>query len=61
MAITTLCKTLGVSTSAYYRWIDNPIGKRQLNDYDLDLAIMQIFNDHKSRYGSVRIYREFKR
>ncbi|OIN83307.1 integrase core domain protein [Francisella sp. TX07-6608] len=60
MAITTLCKTLGVSTSAYFRWIDNPIGKREANNYDLDQAIIQIFNDHKSRYGSVRVYRELK-
>ena len=36
------------------------ISKRQQNDADLDQAIIQIFNDHKSRYGSVRIYDSLK-
>lgn len=60
MAITTLCKSLGVSSSTYYRWLHHPIGKRQMNDYDLDQAIIQIFKEHKSRYGSVRIYETLK-
>jgi len=60
MPVTTLCKSLNVSTSSYYRWIHEPIGKRQSNDAELDDAITAIFNEHKSRYGSVRIYKELK-
>lgn len=60
MPVTTLCKSLNVSTSSYYRWIHEPIGKRQSNDAELDDAITTIFNEHKSRYGSVRIYKELK-
>ena len=60
MPVTTLCKSLGVSTSSYYRWIHQPIGKRLSNDVELDDAISTIFNEHKSRYGSVRIHKELK-
>ena len=31
-----------------------------MNDYDLYQAIIQIFDEHKSRYGSVRIYKILK-
>ena len=55
-----LCDVLNLSTSSYYRWLHEPINKRQQNDADLDQAIIQIFNEHKSRYGSVRIYDTLK-
>ena len=60
MTVTTLCKSLNVSTSSYYRWRHEPIGKRQQSDADLDNAITTVFNEHKSRYGSVRIYEQLK-
>ena len=60
MPVTTLCKSLNVSTSSYYRWIHEPIGKRQSNDAELDAAITAIFHEHKSRYGSVRINKQLK-
>ena len=59
-SVTTLCEVMKLSTSSYYRWLHKPISKRQQNDADLDQAIIQIFNDHKSRYGSVRIYDTLK-
>lgn len=55
--MTTLCKATGVSTSAYYRWLKTPIGKRQVNDNQLDKAIVTIFNEHKARYGATRVHR----
>ena len=60
MTVTTLCKCLNVSTSSYYRWRHEPIGKRQQNNADLDNDIVTVFNEHKSRYGSVRIYEQLK-
>jgi transposase InsO family protein len=51
-----LCEVLNLSTSSYYRWLHEPISKRQQNDAYLDQAIIQIFNEHKSRYVSVRVY-----
>ncbi|WP_157671407.1 hypothetical protein [Francisella halioticida] len=45
MPVTTLCKSLNVSTSSYYRWIHKPIGKRQYNDailmnINLDMEVL---------------------
>jgi len=59
-SVTTLCEVMHLSTSSYYRWLDNPISKRQQNDTGLDNAIIQIFDEHKSRYGSTRIYDTLK-
>lgn len=59
-SITTLCEVMNLSTSSYYRWLHEPISKRQQNDADLDQAIIQIFNEHKSRYGSVRVHETLK-
>lgn len=59
-SVIDLCEVLSLSTSSYYRWLHEPISKRQQNDADLDQAIIQIFNEHKSRYGSVRIHDTLK-
>lgn len=59
-SVIDLCEVLSLSTSSYYRWLHEPISKRQQNDADLDQAIIEIFNEHKSRYGSVRIYDTLK-
>lgn len=55
--MTTLCKVTGVSTSAYYRWLKTPISKRQVNDNQLDKAIVAVFNEHEARYGATRVHR----
>lgn len=55
-----LCEVMNLSTSSYYRWLHKHISKRQQNNADLDQAIIQIFNEHKSRYGSVRIHDTLK-
>lgn len=55
--MTTLCKVTGVSTSAYYRWLKTPISKRQVNDNQLDTAIVTIFNEYEARYGATRVHR----
>lgn len=60
MPVTALCKVVDVSTSAYYRWLQEPTSKRQANDQRLDKAIVTIFNQHKARYGATRIYRTLK-
>lgn len=55
-----MCEVMMVSTSAYYRWLANPIGKRDLRNFELDIEIEAIFRKHKSRYGVKRIYEELK-
>ncbi|MGQ4005647.1 IS3 family transposase [Francisellaceae bacterium CB300] len=59
-SVANLCEVMNLSTSSYYRWLHEPISKRQQNDANLDQAIIQIFNEHKSRYGSVRIHDTLK-
>ncbi len=58
--VTTLCEVINLSTSSYYRCLHAPISKREQNDSDLDHAIIQILNEHKSRYGSLRFYDTLK-
>lgn len=53
-----LCDALGVSKSRYYEWRQRPISKQQKRIQALDYMITEIFNEHKSRYGSTRIYYE---
>ena len=55
-----MCDVMCVSSSAYYRWLANPIGKRDLKNFELDAEIEAIFQKHKSRYGVKRIYEELK-
>jgi len=55
-----LCDILGVSKSRYYEWAKQPTSKRQQRIQKLDYMITEIFNKHKSRYGSTRIYHELK-
>lgn len=55
-----MCYMLNVSKSGYYDWIKEPVGIRQKQQNDLDFLIKDIFYDHKSRYGSTRIFKEIK-
>ena len=57
--MTILCKVIGVSTSAYYRWLKTSISKQQVNDNHLDKAIVAIFNQHKGR-GATRVHRSLQ-
>ena len=41
LPIITLCKSLNVSRFSYYRWIYQPISKRQQNDTQLDNYYIQ--------------------
>ena len=55
-----MCQIFGVSKSAYYRWVSNPISKRDIRHQELDDEIYAIFTQHKSRYGVKRIYEQMK-
>lgn len=55
-----MCKILKVSKTGYYQWLHNPVGKREQQTVILDNLIKKIFYEHKSRYGSTRIYKELK-
>ncbi|WP_206869370.1 IS3 family transposase [Clostridium zeae] len=49
------CKALGVSRSGYYKYLDHKPSKRDLENSALKEIIKEIFDEHKGRYGSIRI------
>jgi len=55
-----MCSMLEVSKTRYYQWVNNPISARDSRLNALDTMIKDIFNEHKSRYGSTRIFAELK-
>ena len=59
-SVRIMADQLKVSTSAYYRWLQEPKSKRALYYERLDNLITKIFWDHKARYGSVRITQDLK-
>ena len=53
--VSSLCRTLGVSRSAYYGWRTNSCGVRRRRDLSLNPMIQSIFWEHHRRYGARRI------
>ena len=49
---------LNVSRSGYYKWLNNPPSQRANENERLDANIVNVFEEHKSRYGSPRITKE---
>lgn len=56
--IELMCQMFGVSKSSYYRWLLEPVTKHKEKVAKLDDQISSVFNDHKRRYGCVRIAKE---
>ena len=42
-----MCRVLGVSRSSYYRWIKNPINKREQKQMELSCEIKEAYFDAK--------------
>jgi transposase InsO family protein len=57
-SVTKMATDLGVSRSGYYAWINRKPSQREIEDRELLRLIVQIFEEHKCRYGSPRIWRE---
>ena len=53
-----MAKDLGVSRSGYYAWHGRKPSRHATEDQELLGLIIRIFEEHKSRYGSPRIWRE---
>src|SRR5262249_27479219 len=56
----TLCRVLEVSRSGFYAWSWRPASQRSVDDSRLVAEVAAIFDEHKRRYGSVRITRELR-
>jgi putative transposase len=59
-AVRMMCRMLCVSPSGYYEWRDRPVSSRDQDNDLLSKEIKRVFDDHKSRYGAVRIVKELK-
>lgn len=58
--IEMMCRVLGVSRSSYYRWIKNPINKREQKQMELSREIKDVYFDAKGRNGSPRLAKDLQ-
>ena len=54
-SIKKACKALNVSRAGYYKYLNHKPSKREIENQVLKDEILQIFEEHKGRYGSIRI------
>lgn len=55
-----MCRVLNVRRSGYYAWKRPRTNDRQAEAKRLDEAIRRVFNAHKGRYGSPRVWEALK-
>jgi transposase InsO family protein len=55
-----MCKVFKVTKSSYYRWLSEGPSDRWKENEELLIAIMDIFEESKDSYGSIRMTRELK-
>lgn len=58
--ISRMCRVLAVSRSGYYAWCERPISAREMANQALLAKIQRLFDQHKGRYGSLRIHRALR-
>jgi transposase InsO family protein len=58
--IRMMCRLLKVSKSGYYDWVCREPSKQAKANQELAQAIKKEFEEHKSRYGSIRIARSLR-
>jgi len=56
-----MAKTLNITRDSYYKWLKRKQNRRKQENEFLLSRIQYIFNLHKKRYGSGRIYAELKK
>ena len=59
-AVRTLCRVLEVSRSGFYASTRRPASSRSVEDSRVVAEVAAVFEEHKGRYGSVRITRELR-
>jgi putative transposase len=55
-----ICSLLGVSFSAYYAWVSKESYNQSLHKQTLAKEVKDVFEEHRSRYGAIRISKEFQ-
>jgi transposase InsO family protein len=59
-SVTKMAMVLGVSRSGYYAWERREMSFREKENQKLTELIKGIFNEHKRRYGSPRVWEDLK-
>ncbi len=59
-SIVRMASIFNVYRGGYYKWVKNPLTKRDLQNIDLTKKVKSIFFEYKQRYGSPRIAKELK-
>jgi transposase InsO family protein len=57
-SITKMARNLGVSRSGYYAWLSREPSRQEKANRELLRLIIQIFEYHKNRYGSPRVWQD---
>jgi transposase InsO family protein len=57
-SVKKMAREFGVSRSGYYAWLIRKPGRQEKENKELLRLIVEIFENHKSRYGSPRIWQE---
>ena len=55
-----MCRTLEVSRSGYYSWINRVPSKRTIETQQLKIAMRELYHESKNRYGSPKIMKELR-
>ena len=58
LSVAQACRTLGVSRSGYYRWLNAPPPSADKAERRLEAEVRAIHSEHRGRYGSPRVHRE---
>ena len=53
--VVDMCRVLGVSKSGFYRWLDEPVGRRERRRAELGAAIARVHEANRGVYGSPRV------
>ncbi len=56
--VTFMCNIFMVSSSGFYDWLQRDCSQNRLANDNLDCNIINIYQQHKKRYGSPRIHKE---
>jgi transposase InsO family protein len=55
-----MCRVLGVSKGGFYNWLKRPPSARDQEDGQIAERIVDIYQQHKGRYGSPRIHHQLQ-
>ena len=55
-----MCRVLGVSKGGFYNWLKRPPSAREQEDGKIAERIVDIYDQHKGRYGSPRIHQQLQ-